>query len=89
MDTKGIDQMLSVLRATSAQAGGRVSESQNTSAGSVDFAHVMGEFSDEGFGSLGDQEVFPGDFLKFLPEVAFYHAAVAEAAIAFADVDCA
>ena len=41
MDTKGIDQMLSVLRATSAQAGGRVSESQSTSAGSVDFAQVL------------------------------------------------
>lgn len=28
MDTKGIDQMLGVLRATAAQAGGRTSEAQ-------------------------------------------------------------
>ena len=40
MDTKGIDQMLSVLRATAAQAGGKVAESQE-SAGSADFAQVL------------------------------------------------
>ena len=41
MDTKGIDQMLSVLRATSAQAGSRVSEAQGTAAGATDFAQVL------------------------------------------------
>ena len=44
MDTKGIDQMLSVLRATAAQAGGRVSETQSASTGAVgqtDFAKVL------------------------------------------------
>ncbi len=40
MDTKGIDQMLSVLRATAAQAGGKVAESQE-SAGNADFAQVL------------------------------------------------
>lgn len=41
MDTQGIDQMLSVLRATAAQAGGRVTETQGPSAGSADFAQIL------------------------------------------------
>lgn len=41
MDSKGIDQMLSVLRATSAQAGNRTAETQNAAAGGVDFAQVL------------------------------------------------
>ena len=41
MDTKGIDQMLSVLRATAVQAGGRTAEAQSTTAGGVDFAQVL------------------------------------------------
>ncbi len=41
MDTKGIDQMLSVLHATAAQAGGRVNESQSASPGSTDFAQIL------------------------------------------------
>ena len=40
MDTKGIDQMLSVLRATAAQASGRPAEAP-TAAGGVDFAQVL------------------------------------------------
>ena len=41
MDTQGIDQMLSVLRATAAQAGGRVAEAQSTPAGGNDFAQIL------------------------------------------------
>lgn len=41
MDTKGIEQMLSVLRATAVQAGGRVSEAQSTPAGGADFAQIL------------------------------------------------
>ena len=41
MDTQGIDQMLSVLRATAAQASGRVSEAQTPAAGASDFAQVL------------------------------------------------
>ena len=41
MDTKGIDQMLSVLRATATQASGRVSETQSAPAGGVDFAQIL------------------------------------------------
>lgn len=41
MDSKGIDQMLSVLRATSAQAGARTTEAQGASAPAVDFAQVL------------------------------------------------
>lgn len=41
MDTKGIDQMLSVLRATAAQASGRPNEAQTASAGGTDFAQVL------------------------------------------------
>ena len=41
MDTKGIDQMLSLLQTTAAQATGRVSEAQGTSGSSVDFAQVL------------------------------------------------
>jgi flagellar hook-basal body complex protein FliE len=41
MDTQGIDQMLSMLRATSAQAGGRVAEAQSAAAGATDFAQVL------------------------------------------------
>jgi flagellar hook-basal body complex protein FliE len=40
MDTQGLDQMLSVLRATAAQAGGRASEPRAASGG-VDFAQVL------------------------------------------------
>ena len=41
MDTHGIDQMLSVLRATAAQAGGRVADSPASPAGGADFAQVL------------------------------------------------
>ena len=44
MDTKGIDQMLSVLRATAAQAGGRVNETPSASVGTTaqtDFAKIL------------------------------------------------
>jgi len=40
MDSKGIEQMLSVLQATSATAGGRVAEAQSTASG-ADFAQVL------------------------------------------------
>ena len=42
MDTKGIDQMLSVLRATATQAGGRTAEVAGSgSAGAADFAQIL------------------------------------------------
>ena len=41
MDTKGIDQMLSVMRATAAQASGRPAEAAAGSAAGVDFAQVL------------------------------------------------
>ena len=42
MDTKGIDQMLSVLRATAAQASGRASEVQHSSGTEgADFAQIL------------------------------------------------
>lgn len=41
MDTKGIDQMLSVLRATAAQAGSNSASTQDSNSGSVDFAQVL------------------------------------------------
>jgi flagellar hook-basal body complex protein FliE len=41
MDTKGIDQMLGVLRATAAQAAGKPSEPQAAATGGVDFAQAL------------------------------------------------
>ena len=41
MDTQGIDQMLSVLRATAAQASGRASEAQGPEVAGTDFAQVL------------------------------------------------
>jgi flagellar hook-basal body complex protein FliE len=41
METQGIDQMLSVLRATAAQAGSRVAEAQSAPAGGADFAQIL------------------------------------------------
>lgn len=41
MDSKGIDQMLSVLRSTAAQAGSRPGETQGGAAGGADFAQVL------------------------------------------------
>ena len=41
METKGIDQMLSVLRATATQAAGRPGEATKTVAGGADFATVL------------------------------------------------
>ena len=41
MDTQGIDQMLSVLRASAAQAGGGSSATQSAEAGATDFAQVL------------------------------------------------
>ena len=41
MDTKGIEQMLSVLRSTATQASGNVQESGPANAGGVDFAQVL------------------------------------------------
>lgn len=40
MDTKGIDQMLSMLRATATQATGKPAETQ-AAPGGVDFAQVL------------------------------------------------
>jgi flagellar hook-basal body complex protein FliE len=41
MNTQGIDQMLSLLRTTAAQAGNKVSEAQTPAAGGTDFAQVL------------------------------------------------
>jgi flagellar hook-basal body complex protein FliE len=41
MDSKGIDQMLSMLRATSAQAGSRVTETPSAVGGGADFAQIL------------------------------------------------
>ena len=41
MDTKGIDQMLNVLRATAAQASGRTSEATPATSGGGDFSQVL------------------------------------------------
>lgn len=41
MDTKGIEQMLSVLRSTAAQATGKPAESTAAAAGAPDFAQVL------------------------------------------------
>lgn len=41
MDSKGIDQMLGVLRNSAAQAAGRPAEAQGVPAGSTDFAQVL------------------------------------------------
>ena len=41
MDSKGIEQMLSVLQATSVNAGGRIAEAQNAPAAGADFAQVL------------------------------------------------
>ena len=41
MDSNGIDQMLSVLRATSAQAGSRTAEVQSAPGGGADFAQIL------------------------------------------------
>ena len=41
MDTKGIDQMLSMLRATSAAAGGRLADVQGVPVAGTDFAQVL------------------------------------------------
>ena len=41
MDTQGLDQMLSVLRATAAQAAGKPAESQKAAADGTDFAQVL------------------------------------------------
>ncbi len=41
MDTKGIDQMLGMLRATATQASGRASEAPASEAGTTDFAKVL------------------------------------------------
>lgn len=41
MDTKGIDQMLSMLRATSVAAGARPAEAQSIPVAGTDFAQVL------------------------------------------------
>ncbi|MBS1198568.1 MAG: fliE [Proteobacteria bacterium] len=41
MDTKGIEQMLSVLRTTAAQASGAPTAGTATAAGAPDFAQVL------------------------------------------------
>jgi flagellar hook-basal body complex protein FliE len=41
MDSKGIDQMLSMLRASSAAASGRAGEAPVQCAGATDFAQVL------------------------------------------------
>lgn len=41
MDTKGIEQMLSVLRSTAAQASGKPAEASAGAAGVADFSEVL------------------------------------------------
>lgn len=41
MDTSGIDQMLGMMRAATAQAAGRTQESASSSGEQVDFAQVL------------------------------------------------
>lgn len=41
MDTKGIEQMLSALRSTAAQAAARPAESAPVESGATDFAQVL------------------------------------------------
>lgn len=41
MDTKGIEQMLSVLRSTAAQASGKPAESSAGVAGAGDFSEIL------------------------------------------------
>lgn len=41
MDTQGIEQMLSVLRSTAAQASGKTAESTAAASGTPDFAQVL------------------------------------------------
>ena len=41
MDTKGIEQMLSLLRTTAAQASGKTAESSAAESGAPDFAEVL------------------------------------------------
>ena len=41
METSGIDQMLSLLRATAAQASGRTGETASANADAPDFAQVL------------------------------------------------
>ena len=41
MDTKGIEQMLSVLRSTAAQASGKPAEASAEAAGVTDFSEVL------------------------------------------------
>ncbi|MBE2258498.1 MAG: flagellar hook-basal body complex protein FliE [Rhodobacteraceae bacterium] len=41
MDSKGIEQVLSVLQATSTAAAGRATEAQSPPAGATDFAQVL------------------------------------------------
>ena len=41
MDTQGIEQMLSVLRSTAAQATGKVATDSTPAAGGADFAQIL------------------------------------------------
>lgn len=41
MDTQGIEQMLSVLKSTAAQAAGKSADSAGAAVGGVDFAQVL------------------------------------------------
>lgn len=41
MDTKGIEQMLSVLRSTATQAAGKPAEAAPAAVGATDFAQVL------------------------------------------------
>lgn len=41
MDSLGIEQMLSALRTTAAQAAGKASESASPAAGGADFAQIL------------------------------------------------
>ncbi len=41
MDTKGIDQVLSVLRATAAQASGRANEAAPAASGNTEFSQAL------------------------------------------------
>lgn len=41
MDTKGIEQMLSVLRSTATQAAGKSADTASSAAGGADFAQVL------------------------------------------------
>lgn len=84
-----VDEVACLFRQLCAERALNPAIAVSEGMGSVDFACVVGQSSDDGFRWVAEQEILLGNLVQLLAEVGFDLAAVTKTAAALADVDSA